>query len=142
MIAYIRKLFISLIFGFPPPNISDISFKKRNYKWSLNKGKLYKVKENVSFPLRSYDTDKCFFKTPVGPLGEHYIPPTDFANINDILLYIDDVKVSEYIGGDKLYDRPLFLKGDRLYIPQHDAIYNHYDVDNIGSFNEVLEEVQ
>lgn len=142
MIAYIRKLFTSLIFGFPPPKISDISFKKRNYKWSLNKGKLYKVKENVSFALRVYDTDKCLFKTPAGPLGEQYIPPTDFAIANDILLYIDDVKVSEHTGEDKHYVRPLFLKGDRLYIPQHDIVFEHYASDVVHSFNEVLEEVQ
>lgn len=142
MIAYIRKLFTSLIFGFPPPKISDISFKKRNYKWFFNKGKLYKVKENVSFVLRVYDTDKCLFKTPVGPLGEQYISSKYFAIANDILLYIDDVKVSEHTGEDKCYVRPLFLKGDRLYIPQYDIVFEHYASDVVHSFNEVLEEVQ
>lgn len=136
MIAYIRKLFTSLIFGFPPPKISDISFKKRNYKWSLNKGKLYKVKENVSFAIHLYDMDKCLYKTNT----VHSIKHNMFGG--DILMYIEDVYISEEAGGDKIYHRPLFLIGEQLFVPRHDMLFNHYASDVVHSFNEVLEEVQ
>jgi len=104
---------------------------------SLRKGKLYKVKENVSFAIHPYDIDKCLYK----PNTVHSLAHNIFGG--SILMYIEDVSVSDKPGGDKIYHRPLLLIGEQLFVPRHISYCSRCITnDCVHAFNEVLEEVQ
>jgi hypothetical protein len=42
---------------------------------------------------------------------------------------------------EKIYCRPLFLRGERLYVTRHDALWSHYVNHDVIGFNEILEKI-
>jgi hypothetical protein len=126
--GYIRRILTSFL-G------SDLLSKKNSVEWSFEKGKLYKVKEGIRFAVHIYDEYKCLYK----PNQLHSIDDNVFSG--DIVMYVDDVYVSENPNEEKIYCRPLFLRGERLYVTRHDALWSHYVSDDVIGFNEILEKI-
>ena len=113
--------------------------------WTLNAGKLYKVKENVCFSVCLYDGKECLYKDEIDYLNTN-TKDIYYIRGGEILLYLRDVRVSENSSNEnKIYMRPLFLKGDRIYIPLRPHLIGHYQHYNakekIARFEEVMEQL-
>jgi len=116
--------------------------RPKDKEWTLSIGKLYRVKENVLFSVCLYDDRECFYK------GEqNYLSPNTrdiyYIRSGDILLYLKDVWVAESPGRSKIYRRPLFLKGEHLYVPLSPDLRSHYHQNNkkFTRFEEKMEQL-